>query len=112
MHTDTWIDGKDLMKHHCQQVFYRELCLDITDENCELYLEDITDKDYRHAQKLFEEFNLKNLDDSHDLYVQSDTLLLSDVFGNFRKKCIEVYELDTAHFLSVPGLAWQACLQE
>ena len=33
----------------------------------------------------------------HDLYVQSDTLLLADVFGNFRKKCIEIYELDPAY---------------
>ena len=78
----------------------------------ELYLEDITDEDYTHAQKVFEEFNLKNLSDYHDLYVQSDTLLLADVFENFRNKCIEIYELDPAHFLSAPGLAWQACLKK
>ena len=45
------------------------------------------------------------------MYVQSDTLLLADVFENFRSKCIEMYELDPAHFLSTPGLAWQACLK-
>ena len=77
-----------------------------------MYLEDITDKDYTHAQKVFEEFNLKNLGDYHDLYVQSDTLLLADVFENFRNKCIETYQLDPAHFLSAPGLAWQACLKK
>ena len=71
----------------------------------ELNLEDITDKDYAHAQKVFEEFKLKNLGDYHDLYVQSDTLLLADVFENFRNKCIEIYELDSAHFLSAPGLS-------
>ena len=100
---NTWIVGKDLMKHHYQikKAFYSEL-----------YLEDITDKDYTHAQKVFEEFNLKNLGDYHDLYVQSDTLLLADVFENFRNKCIEIYELDPAHFLSAPGLAWQACLKK
>ena len=75
----------------------------------ELYLEDITDEDYTHAQKVFKDFNLKNLGDYYDLYVQSDTLLLADVFENFRNKCIEIYELDTAHFLSAPKLAWQAC---
>ena len=68
----------------------------------ELYLEDITDKVYTHAQKVFKEFKLKNLCDYHDLYV---TLLLADVFENFRNKCIEIYELDPAHFLSAPGLA-------
>ena len=46
------------------------------------------------------------------MYVQCDTLLLADVFENFRNKCIEIYELDPAHFLSAPGLAWQACLKK
>ena len=48
----------------------------------------------------------------HDLYVQSDTALLADVFESFRDKCLEIYELDPAHFLSAPGLAWQACLKK
>ena len=47
---------------------------------------------------MFEELKLKNLGDYHDLYIQSDTLLLADVFENFRKKCIEIYELDPTHF--------------
>ena len=64
----------------------------------ELNLKDITGKDYTHAQKVFEKFKLKNLGDYNNLYVQSDTLLLSDVFENFRSKCIEIYELDPAHF--------------
>ena len=72
----------------------------------ELYLEDITNKDYTHAQKVFEEFKLKTLDDYHDLSVQSDTLLLADVFENYKNKCIKIYELDPAHFLSALGLAW------
>ena len=54
----------------------------------------------------------KYLGEYHDLNVQSDTLLLVDVFENFRDKCIEIYGLDPAHFLSAPGLAWQACLKK
>ena len=46
------------------------------------------------------------------MYVQSDTLLLPDVFEYFRKKCIEIYELNPAHFLLAPGLAWQAYLKK
>ena len=46
------------------------------------------------------------------MYVQSDTLLFADVFENFINKCIEIYELDSAHFLSAPGLAWQAYLKK
>ena len=61
---------------------------------------------------MFKKFQLKNLGEYHDLYVQSDTLLLADVFENFRNMCIKVYELDPAHFLSLPGLAWQACLKK
>ena len=94
---NTWIVGKDSVKLPFQIKihFY-----------CELNLEYITDKDYAHVQKVFEELKLTNLGDYHDLYVQSDILLLADVFENFRNKCIEIYELDPAHFLSVPGLAW------
>ena len=46
----------------------------------------------------------KHFGEYHDLYVQSDTLLLADVFENLRNKCTEIYELDLAHFLSATGL--------
>ena len=46
------------------------------------------------------------------MYVQCDTLLLTDVFENFRNKYIEIYDLDLAHFLIAPGLAWHACLKK
>ena len=72
-----------------------------------LNMEEITDVDYMHAKRAFKIFNNKNIGDYHDLYVQSDTLLLADVFENFRNKCIEIYEQ-----LSAPGLAWQACLKK
>ena len=65
-----------------------------------LNMEDITDADHRHAKRVFREINNECLCDYHDLYVKSDALLLADIFGNFRNKCIEIYELDPAHFLS------------
>ena len=77
-----------------------------------LNMEDITNIDYRHGKTVFEYLINEHLVDYHDLYVQSDTLLLADVFENFRNMCIEVYELDPAHFLSAPGLAWQAYLKK
>ena len=58
-----------------------------------------------------EAFQIKNLGEYHYLYVQCDTFLFADVFENLRNKCIEIYEVDPAHFLSAPGLAWQACLK-
>ena len=73
---------------------------------------DITNVDYRYGRTVFEYLINKTLGDYHDLYFQSDTLLLADVFRNFRNTCIKVYELDPAHFLSALGLAWQACLKK
>ena len=77
-----------------------------------LTLENITEVDYIHAKNVFKTFKLINLGDYHDLYVKSDTLLLAYVLENFRKACIKTYELDPAHFISLPGLAWQACLKK
>ena len=72
-----------------------------------LNMENVTDVDYIHAKRVFKNLNNKNLGDYHDLYVKSDTLLISDVFEIFRNKCIELYGIDPAHFLSPPGLARQ-----
>ena len=77
-----------------------------------LNMEDIDDIDYRHGNNVFKSFKLDNLGDYHDLNVQSDTLLLADVLENFRDMCLKEYERDPAHFLSLPGLAWQACLKK
>ena len=75
-------------------------------------IEEISGIDYRHAEKVFNKFNIKNLGEYHDLYVHSDTLLLADILENFRNMCIEVYGLDPVYFLSAPGLAWQAYLKK
>ena len=77
----------------------------------ELILEDIIDADYLHAQKVFNEY-CKYIGDYHNLYLQTDTLLLADVFKIFRDKYIEIYGLDPSYFYSAPVLAWQACLKK
>ena len=69
-----------------------------------LNMEDISEIDYKHAAKVFNEFNIKILGEYHDLYFQSDTSLLADVFESFRNLFIKT-------FLSLPGLAWQAYLK-
>ena len=74
-------------------------------------IEDITDTDYANAKRVFKDFEIKKSGEYHDSYVQNDTLLLADVFENFRNMCINIYELDPAKFLSAPGLAWQAALK-
>ena len=77
-----------------------------------LNLEDISDEDYANAQKVWDVFEVKKLGEYHDLYVQSDILLLADVHENFRNMCLDIYELDPVYLVSAPGLAWQACLKK
>ena len=72
----------------------------------ELNKEGISNADYAHTQKVWKVFEIKNLGEYHDWYVQRVTLLLADVFENFRDTFIEIYQLDLFHFLSAPGVAW------
>ena len=70
-----------------------------------LNLEDITDEHYIHTKRAYRDFVIKNLREYHDLYPQSDVILLINVFENFRKMCLEIYELDPVKFISTPSLA-------
>ena len=73
--------------------------------------DDIGAADYEHAKKVWEKFGMKTLKDYHDLYNQSDVLLLADVFENFRDVCSKNYGLDPAWYYTAPGLAWDAALK-
>ena len=70
--------------------------------------EDIGDDDYSHAQDVWNTFQIKNMGEYHDLYLKSDILLLVDVFENFRKTRLINYKLDPCHYVTSPGLAWEA----
>ena len=76
------------------------------------YIYHISYYDYEHGKKVCDVFEIKNLGEYHNSYVQTDTLLLTDVFENFRNKCIKKYELDPLHFVSAPGLVWQVRLKK
>ena len=71
----------------------------------------ISDEDYEHAREIWKTFEMKNLEDYHNLYNQVDVLLLADVFENFRDICIKNYKLDPAHYNTASGLAWDAALK-
>ena len=74
--------------------------------------EDISDDDYKHAKDVWDTFKLKNMGEYHDLYLRTDILLLTDVFENFRVACLENYGLDPAHYITTPGLSWDAMLKK
>ena len=75
-------------------------------------MEDITDVDYGHKKSVCKDFKISKIGEYYDLHVQSDSLLLAEVFKNCRNMCLEIYELDLVKFLSVPGLTWQAALRK
>ena len=87
---------KDLSKH---------------DFNNDLSKQQISEEDYTFVYKLWVTFQLKNLGELHDLYMETDTLLLSNVFQNYRKVILKHYELDPVHFLTAPSLSWSAGLK-
>ena len=70
--------------------------------------EDISKDDYLHAQKVWSTFQMSTMREYHDLYLQSDVLLLADVFENFRDLCMKNYGLDPAWYYTSPGLSWDA----
>ena len=76
-----------------------------------LNMEDITDADYMHAKRVRKDFEIKNLYEHHDCYLKSDTLLLANVLENFRKICLEIYQIDPTKFLSGPRLVWETALK-
>ena len=91
-----------MIKHHC---LIKKLFTIAQTWKASQFLVIVIQKEY-----IYKEFKVNNLGDNLGLYVQINTLLLADVFGNFRNKCIEIY--DPAHFVSAPGLAWKACLKK
>ena len=71
----------------------------------------ITDDEYNHAKEVWNTFMIRTLGHYHDLYLVSDVLLLTEVFENFRKTCMQYYKLDPCHYFTSPGLSWDAMLK-
>ena len=76
------------MKHHYlkEKIFYSDL-----------NMEAITGVSYKQTKRIWNDFKIKNPAEYHDLYVQSDTLLLAICLKTF-----EIYGLDPAHYFLYP----------
>ena len=72
--------------------------------------EDISDEAYDHATTVFNTLDMKNLGQYHDYYLLTDVLLLADVFESFRSSALVYYQLDPAHYWTIPSFAWDAFL--
>ena len=68
----------------------------------------ISDKEYEHVLNVWKKFELKTMKDYHDFYLKSDVLLLADVFQKFRNNSSKNYGLCPGHYMSAPGLSWDA----
>jgi hypothetical protein len=77
-----------------------------------LYDTDISNEDYQHAQHVWNTFNAKTMREYHDLFLETDVLLLADVYESFRDVCLTHYGLDPAWYYTSPGLAWDAALKK
>ena len=77
-----------------------------------LNMSGVSDKEYEHACKVWNEFKIRNMGEYHDLYLKTDVILLANVFESFRSVCMKNYGLEPAHFYTAPGLAWKACLKK
>lgn len=84
---------------------FKEMSLPLIEEFYSDLKGRITQKDYDHAQKIWEEFDCKNLGEYHDIYLKTDVLLLSNVWDAFRKTSMKHYELDPSHYVSTPSLS-------
>ena len=71
----------------------------------------ISGKNYKHVLNVWNTFKMKTFKDYHELYNETDVLLLADVFENFRDLCLKIYGLDPVYYFTAPGLAWDACLK-
>ena len=88
-----------------------ELPVPLDKKHSKLNDSNISDKDIEHVKNVCDTLKIDNLGQYHDLYVQSDTALLADVFENFRDKCLDIDKLDPAYFLSASSLSWQSGLK-
>ena len=68
-------------------------------------------KDYFTCEKVWDKFGIKNMGDYHNHYFKKDVLLMADVYEKFIDTCLKYYRLDPCHYLSSPGLSWDAMLK-
>jgi len=69
------------------------------------FYNDLTDRDYRHAQDVWTRRKVTTFKEYHDFDVTTDVLLLADCFPAFRQAMLRAHGLDCLHFLFL-----QACL--
>ena len=94
-----------------KKCFYSSVKDGTTDDNGKKLDCHIRDEDHLSCKKIWNEFNVKSMDDYHEHYLKKDVFLLGDVFGKFIDKCLKFYKLDPCHYFSSPRFKWDAMLK-
>ena len=93
---------------------FKKFSEDKLPDKCEFFnsLKDecISEKDYKRSKDVWNAFKMNSMGDYHDLYLKTDLLLLTDVFEQFIKTCLDYYGLNPCHYFSSPGLSWDVIL--
>ena len=101
-HPYEWVDGVDKLNYKGlppREAFYSRLKRETT-----------TQEEYKYALYVHEKLRCQSFLDYHFIYLKTDVLLLADIFEKFRTTCMKHYSSDPAHYISAPGLAWDAML--
>ncbi len=99
----TYLDGFDKLEYSGYPN-YESFYDNLKDRNIEK-------KEYERGKKFFYSFNCKSFKEYMELYLTCDVLILADCFEAFRDLALDKYELDQAHYISSPGLSWDAMLK-
>ena len=99
----SWFDSLDKLNYN--------LLPDKEDFYDNLNEKQISDKKYNHAINVWNKLNIKSFKEYHDIYMLTDTLLLSDIFNNFCMLSLEKYHIDPCYYLSMPGMSFDAFLK-
>ena len=102
-----------MVKKNCliKKCFYNSVKDGTTGDTGKILDGYISDKDYLTSEKIWNEFNMKNMGDYHNHYLKKDVLLLTDVFKQFIDTYLKLYGLDPCHYFSFPELSWDAMLK-
>ena len=102
------INEEELPDKKC---FYSSVKDGTTGHNGETLDGHISDEDYLTNSKIWNRFNMKDMDDYHNHYLKKDVLLLADVFEKFIDTCLKFYGLDPCHYFSSPAVSFDAMLK-
>ena len=73
--------------------------------------ETVTEEQYKHANKVWKTFKIKNMGEDHDFYLKTDVMLLLDVFENYRDLDLKTYNVDPARYLIAPSFSLDVALK-